>query len=73
MSKSTTLVPDSLTSRQPYAIVAVFGDRQPKAIGRTRNRSDADAMVRFLVRKIPKGTFSVIFDPEESYNPIAPT
>ncbi|MFB2977640.1 hypothetical protein [Microseira sp. BLCC-F43] len=73
MSQSTTSVSDCLTSRQPYAIVAVFPARKPKASGRTRNRADADDMARFLGLKIPKGTFYVIFDPEESYSQIATT
>jgi hypothetical protein len=73
MSKYTPPVPDSLTSRQPYAIVAVFPARKPKAIGRTRNRSDAEDMARFLGRKIPKGAFYVIFDPEESYSQMVTT
>jgi hypothetical protein len=67
MNKPTTSVPDSLTSRQPYAIVAVFPGRKPQAVGRTCNRSDADAMARFLQRRIPKGTFYVTFEPEERH------
>jgi hypothetical protein len=73
MSKYTTPAPDSLTSRQPYAIVAVFPARKPKAIGRTRDRSDAEDMARFLGLKIPKGAFYVIFDPEESYTQMVTT
>lgn len=71
MNNSNSLVSDSLKNSQPYAIVAVFPSRKPKAVGRTRNRSDADAMVRLLERRIPKGAFYVIFDPEESYNQMA--
>ncbi|HAZ46934.1 MAG TPA: hypothetical protein DDW76_34375 [Cyanobacteria bacterium UBA11369] len=73
MNKYTTPVADSLTSRQPYAIVAVFPGRKPKGVGRTRNRSDAEDMARFLGIKIPKGAFYVIFDPEEIYTQMATT
>ncbi|NJO43293.1 MAG: hypothetical protein HC769_24370 [Cyanobacteria bacterium CRU_2_1] len=48
---------------RPYAIVAIFPGHKPKIIGRRRNRSDAEDMVRFLQRRIPNGTFYVMFDP----------
>jgi hypothetical protein len=49
----------------PYAIIAAFPGHKPKAIGHTHNRVDADAMVRFLQRRIPHGAFYVIFTPPE--------
>ena len=73
MNKYTAPVPDSLTSRQPYAIVAVFPERKAKAAGRTRNRFDAAVIARFLSIKVPKGAFYVIFDPEEIYTQMATT
>ncbi|GET39485.1 hypothetical protein [Microseira wollei] len=73
MNNSNSLVLDGLKNSQPYAIVAVFPERKPKAVGRTRNRSDAEDIARFLSRKVPKGAFYVIFDPEESYTQMAST
>jgi len=54
---------------RPWQVVAVFPGHKPKAIGRTHNRTDADAMVRFLRRKILTGSFYVVFDPDETAPP----
>ncbi|NJN57311.1 MAG: hypothetical protein HC879_07300 [Leptolyngbyaceae cyanobacterium SL_5_9] len=40
--------PVASDSNQPWLIVAVFPGHHPKVIGRTCNRADADATVRFL-------------------------
>ena len=57
-------------SDRPYAIIAAMPEHKPKAIGRSNIRIDADSMVRFLQRKVPNGTFYVIFDPEETCPPL---
>lgn len=53
-------------SDRPYAIIAAMPGHKPKAIGRSNNRIDADSMVRFLQRKVPNGSFYVVFDPDET-------
>ncbi|NJR63523.1 MAG: hypothetical protein HC769_34935, partial [Cyanobacteria bacterium CRU_2_1] len=50
-------------SHRPWVIVAVFPGHKPREIGRTQNRSDAEAYVRFLQRRVPQGRFYVMFDP----------
>ncbi|XHX77917.1 MAG: hypothetical protein RBJ76_26355 [Stenomitos frigidus ULC029] len=48
----------------PYLIVAAFPKGMPRTIARTYNQSDAEDHVRFLQRRLPKGEFYVVFDPE---------
>ncbi|KAM3099480.1 hypothetical protein ACKFKF_14405 [Phormidesmis sp. 146-12] len=50
---------------RPYAVVAVMPGHKPREIGQFNNRSDADAMVRFLRRSVPAGDFFVTFDCED--------
>lgn len=66
MSQSKHSHPNPSSNSQHYAIVAVFPGRKPQAVGRAHNRSDADAMARFLEQQIPKGRFYVVFDVEET-------
>lgn len=47
-----------------YAIIAAMPNHKPREIGRTRNRADADDMVRFLQRRVKGGRFYVVFDPD---------
>lgn len=51
--------------QRPWALVAVMPQHQPRTIGRFANRSDAEAMMRFLQRKVPNGYYSVMFDPDD--------
>lgn len=48
----------------PYLVVANFPGRMPQIVGRTYNRADAEAQVRFLQRQIKNGSFFVAFEPE---------
>jgi hypothetical protein len=48
----------------PYLVVVIFAGRMPQIIGRTYNRADAEAQVRFLQRQMKNGSFFVAFDPE---------
>lgn len=54
-------------SDHPFAIIAAMPGHKPKAIGRSNSRIDADGTIHFLQRKVPNGSFYVIFDPEETY------
>ncbi len=65
-------IPPGLAPSQPWLIVAAFPTHHPRTIGRTRNRSDAEAMVRFLQRKIPNGSFSVVFAADDSPTDLPP-
>ena len=49
----------------PYLVVAAFPGRMPQIIGRTYNRVDAEAHVRFLRRRMMEGSFFLVFDPGE--------
>lgn len=46
-----------------YLVIVSTPGHKPTAIGRLANRVDADAMVRFLQRKVPNKTFYVVFEP----------
>jgi hypothetical protein len=48
----------------PYLVVAIFAARMPQIVGRTYNRVDAEAQVRFLQRQMKNGSFFVAFEPE---------
>ena len=47
----------------PYLVVAIFAGRMPQIVGRTYNRADAEALVRFLQRRLGEGSFFVAFEP----------
>lgn len=53
---------------RPYLVVAAFPKEMPRTIARTYNKSDAEDHVRFLQRRMPRGEFYVVFDPEPSNN-----
>jgi hypothetical protein len=48
----------------PYLVVAIFSGRMPQIVGRTFNRADAEAHVRFLQRRLAAGSFFVAFEPK---------
>jgi hypothetical protein len=51
----------------PWVLVAVMPQHKPRPIGQFVNRSDAEAMMRFLQRKVPSGAFYVLFDPGDEH------
>lgn len=55
---------NSVDCHRPYLVVASFPGEMPRAIGRTYNKSDAEANVRFLQRRMTDGSFYIVFDPE---------
>lgn len=52
-------------AHRPWVVVVIMPQQKPRPIGRYANRSDAEATLRFLQRKVPNGAFYVIFDPAE--------
>ncbi len=46
-----------------YLVLAIFPGQMPQIIGRTYNRADAEAQVRFLQRQMKNGDFFVAFEP----------
>lgn len=52
-------------SHRPWVIVVIFPGYKPREIGRTANRADAEAFVRFLQRRVTRGAFYVVFEQGE--------
>ncbi|MEM7773825.1 MAG: hypothetical protein AAF327_25390 [Cyanobacteria bacterium P01_A01_bin.37] len=54
---------DSKGQYCPYLVVAVFPPNLPHVIGRHYNRADADAEIRFLKRRVSKGSYFLAYEP----------
>lgn len=63
MNESDLGTTPSFANNHLWVLVAVMPQHKPHPIGRFANRSDAEAMMRFLQRKVANGAFYVLFDP----------